>query len=388
MYKSKLQELCQKQKWALPKYTCMRDGEDHCPLFKASVVVSGITFDNPAACRSSKQAYNEAAQVAFIHFTSEPSNQRSEYVEKTNNEKEVQSSMYSEDLAVKHCENRDLQNEFKKKLQMYAQRKNLDLPVYYTEKEGLCFRARVSIGEDWFQSPGLCETVEEAGNAAAQAALLSLSTDAFHENDPRSYKILLQELTDNEGFFLPTYTTIRSDESHCQTFSSTVEVGGEVFQGAAAKSKKLAELNAAKAAYTVFMERKLFQPGYFSPRSSGDDILKLAPRLGSVIISDPQENPKSGSPSNFSSSVKHETEGQDTIDRLTGSAKKMDTSPLRTADCSMKKTTEMKSYLLCNRVKVFTCIPNIELPKGTVVLPISENRWTMVSLEFPCEKGM
>ncbi|KAL0437114.1 UNVERIFIED_CONTAM: Double-stranded RNA-binding protein 5 [Sesamum radiatum] len=217
MYKSKLQELCHKQKWALPKYTCVRDGKDHCPLFKASVVVSGTTFHTPAACKSSKQAHNDAAQVAFLHFTSaEPSTQRSEYVEKTNNEKEV---------ALKQ----EFQGEFKTKLQMYTRRKNLDLPVYHSEKEGVSFRARVCIGKDRFQSQELHETVAEAEDAAAQAALLLLSTYSFREH---SYKILLRELTDNEGFFLPTYTTIRADE----TFTSTVEVEGEAFQGAAAKS--------------------------------------------------------------------------------------------------------------------------------------------------------
>ncbi|KAK4408371.1 Double-stranded RNA-binding protein 5 [Sesamum angolense] len=336
MYKSKLQELCHKQKWALPKYTCVRDGKDHCPLFKASVVVSGTTFHTPAACKSSKQAHNDAAQVAFLHFTSaEPSTQRSEYVEKTNNEKEV---------ALKQ----DFQDEFKKKLQMYTRRKNLDLPVYHSEKEGVSFRATVCIGEDRFQSQELHETVAEAEDAAAQVALLSLSTDAFHQNDQRSYKILLQELTDNEGFFLPMNTTIRAGE----TFTSTVEVEGEAFQGAAAKSKNLAELHAAKVAYTVFMERKLFQPGYLSPRASVNNIHKHAPPLASVVVSDPEENPRPQSPSNFTS------------------------------------TTDDSYYLLCNRVKIFTCIPNTALPKGTVVLPISENRWTTVSLEFPREKGM
>ncbi|KAK4441362.1 Double-stranded RNA-binding protein 4 [Sesamum alatum] len=335
MYKSKLQELCQKQKWALPKYTCVRHGEDHCPLFKASVVVSGTTFHTPTASKSSRQAHNHAAQLAFLHFTSQPSTQKSEEVEKNVNEKEM-------------APKQDSQAKFKTKLQMYAHRKNLDLPVYHSEKEGVSFRARVCIGEDWFQSQVLHETVAEAEDAAAEAALLSLSTDAFHENDPRSYKILLQELTENEGFFLPTYTTIRAGE----TFSSTVEVEGEAFQGAAAKSKKQAELNAAKAAYTMFVERKLFQPGYLSPRASVNDILKHAPCSGSVVVSDPQENPRPQSPSDFTSS---------------------------TAD---------SSYLLCNRVKVFTCIPNTALPKGTVVLPISENTWTMVSLEFPREEGV
>ncbi|GFP97193.1 double-stranded RNA-binding protein 4 [Phtheirospermum japonicum] len=208
----------------------------------------------------------------------EPSDQRSKGVEKTSNEKAVESSIYSEDITVEHSENLDKRDEFKNKLQMYAQNKNLNLPIYRNEKDGLCFRARVSIGGDWFQSPELCETIDEAQNSAAQSALLSLSTDAF-----------LEELAKSEGFFLPIYTTIGSDRF--QTFSSTVDVEGESFQGEIAKSKTLAELNAAKAAYTVLIERKLFQPGYFSPRFSDDDILKLAPRLSSVVISDPQENP-------------------------------------------------------------------------------------------------
>lgn len=64
--------------------------------------------------------------------------------------------------------------------------------------------------------------------------------------------------------------------------------------------------------FNLFSSGKLFQPGYFSPQPSGDEILKLAPRLGSATISDPQENPTYGSPSNFSSSSKHVTQVQDT----------------------------------------------------------------------------
>lgn len=73
----------------------------------------------------------------------------------------------------------------------------------------------------------------------------------------QSYKILLQELIDDgEEHFMPKYTTIVGSKLGLQTFSSTVEVGGEVFQGGMAKTKELAEISAAKAAYTVFMERK------------------------------------------------------------------------------------------------------------------------------------
>lgn len=73
---------------------------------------------------------------------------------------------------------------FKKELKIYAQEKNLRLPVYYTKKEGLddlCFRTKVNVGEEWFQSQVYHKTVEEAEDDAAQEALSSLSTDEFHE---------------------------------------------------------------------------------------------------------------------------------------------------------------------------------------------------------------
>lgn len=73
MYKSKLQELCHEKKWGLPRYTPMKDGPDHNPCFRTCVTVNGFSFDSPVACKSSKQAQNQAAMVAFLHFTSPPS---------------------------------------------------------------------------------------------------------------------------------------------------------------------------------------------------------------------------------------------------------------------------------------------------------------------------
>ena len=54
---------------------------------------------------------------------------------------------------------------------------------------------------------------------------------------------------------MPIYKTEMSGEPHNPSFISTVEVVGVIFQGAVAKSKKLAEANAARAAYIIFMER-------------------------------------------------------------------------------------------------------------------------------------
>ncbi|KAL2536000.1 double-stranded RNA-binding protein 1-like [Forsythia ovata] len=415
MYKSKLQEMCHKYKWALPKYTCMKDGLDHSPQFKASVVVSGINFDTITICKSSKEAYNEAAKLAFLHFTSETLDRSREYNEEPNSEKEVQSpEVHSDAVSNQHNENL---GKYKKKLQIFAERKDLGLPVYHVEREGSCapcVKATVNIGEDCFVSQGLYKTSEEAEDAAAQVALLSWSTEALQE-DPLSYKNLLQELTQDEGFFLPMYTTNISGEPQNQTFLSSVGVEGEIFHGVEAKSKKVAELNAAKAAYTAFIERKLFHPGNFSSRSSGDDILKLASHMGSVTITDQKGNRRPGCSSNTSPAIKNEAQHGETqvtahqetttsgthesialpivpvTDKLTGSQSSSATpniSILSAADSHAKRTAEMRSYLLGDRVKVYTYIPDIVLPTDTVVLPIGQDKWVMVRLEFPNKNGM
>lgn len=44
------------------------------------------------------------------------------------------------------------------------------------------------------------------------------------------------------------------------TFYSNVEVEGEIFRGKEGKSKKQAELNAAKVAYSILKERKSLVP--------------------------------------------------------------------------------------------------------------------------------
>ncbi|XP_021720618.1 uncharacterized protein LOC110688209 [Chenopodium quinoa] len=53
-----------------------------------------------------------------------------------------------------------------------------------------------------------------------------------------------------------------------------------------------------------------------------------------------------------------------------------------------QKDPEVTSFLLCNRVRVYTYVPEIaNLPKGVTVLQVCENKWVAVSLDFPNEKG-
>lgn len=59
---------------------------------------------------------------------------------------------------------------------------------------------------------------------------------------------------------------------------------------------------------------------------------------------------------------------------------------VQTADSSAKTRADSKTYLLCNRIRVYTFTPNINFTKGNVVLPIAEGKWAVVNLEFPREK--
>ncbi|KAF7152690.1 hypothetical protein RHSIM_Rhsim01G0197600 [Rhododendron simsii] len=401
MYKTKLQEVCQGNKWGLPKYSCIKDGPDHAPHFRASVSVNGVSFDSPSVSKSSKHALNEAAMLAFLHFASPDIQTIAEGAE--TEETHMSSIIPSNESGVKVGK----QHKYKMQLQNYAQSKTLDPPLYSSKSEGpphaLQFQATVTIDGHSFDSPGHFRTLKEAEHVAAKVALMSLSLDSFQEAsfkmhlfiiDARLYKNLLQELAQSEGFTLPEYKTEKCGPPHTLTFFSTVEVEGEIFRGKGGKSHKLAEQNAAKVAYTAFVERKSTRCGDLtSVGSSEEEMLKCSPSP------DPsKEFVKQAEETNDEEVVSTENVPVSTMESPTlpkmeetiGSGKSPSSfesppksSTLATTDSKREKNAEVKSYLLGNKVRVYTCIPEITFPKGIVLLPIDDCKWVAVSLEFP-----
>ncbi|KAL6988669.1 HLA class II histocompatibility antigen, DR beta 4 chain [Sarracenia purpurea var. burkii] len=131
--------------------------------------------------------------------------------------------------------------------------------MYSCESEGpphaSRFKSKVIINGITFESPEFFSTIKEAEHAAAKVAWESLSTNEIQEDDCGLYKNLLQEFAQREGFNVPVYNTIVSGSPHSPTFVSTVEIVGKSFEGQAAKSKKQAEMSAAKIAYYGLQER-------------------------------------------------------------------------------------------------------------------------------------
>ncbi|KAG4989015.1 hypothetical protein AAZX31_11G173400 [Glycine max] len=113
MYKNQLQELAQRSCFNLPSYTCIREGPDHAPRFKATVNFNGEIFESPHYCSTLRQAEHSAAEVALNSLSNRAP---------------------SHSLAARIL---DETGVYKNLLQEIAQRVGAPLPQYFTFRSGL-----------------------------------------------------------------------------------------------------------------------------------------------------------------------------------------------------------------------------------------------------------
>ncbi|KAJ1424754.1 Double-stranded RNA-binding domain [Sesbania bispinosa] len=149
---------------------------------------------------------------------------------------------------------------FKSRLQEYAQKAGLPTPVYETIKEGPShepsFKSTVIVNDVRYDSlPGFFNR-KAAEQSAAEVALVELAksdevnrsiTQPVHETG--LCKNLLQEYAQKMNYAMPMYHC-KKDETPGRTpvFSCTVDIGGILYIGGGAKTKKEAEIKAARTA--------------------------------------------------------------------------------------------------------------------------------------------
>ncbi|XP_058069365.1 double-stranded RNA-binding protein 8-like [Magnolia sinica] len=148
---------------------------------------------------------------------------------------------------------------FKSRLQEYAQKAGIATPVYETVKEGPShepnFRSTVTVNNVRYDSlPGFFNR-KAAEQSAAEIALVELlKSGNMTECIPHPVhetglcKNLLQEYAQKMNYAIPSYICNKQAVPGKQPYSCTVEIGGIQYIGAAAKTKKEAEIKAARTA--------------------------------------------------------------------------------------------------------------------------------------------
>ncbi|CAA0828579.1 Double-stranded RNA-binding protein 4 [Striga hermonthica] len=169
------------------------------PGFTATLSVHDQIFGTPAQCKSTKEAQNTAAGVAFEHFNEPVLSQVRHMIDSNDN-------IYKDTLHM-----------YMNELQQFVQKKNLGLSVYTNEAEGpshahwfkssVCVRGKSYVTEEIFW------TLKEAEQAAAKVACQELSVDVTQENGGL-YKNLLQQFAQKRGLLCPLYETVQSGVPH------------------------------------------------------------------------------------------------------------------------------------------------------------------------------
>ncbi|KAB2623776.1 double-stranded RNA-binding protein 4-like [Pyrus ussuriensis x Pyrus communis] len=465
MYKSRLQELCQQRKWRLPEYNTTKVGLDHIPCFSATVTINGFDFHTVDTFRSSKEAQNDAAKHAFDHLSDHPqpkprnpipvpssfpqpclpSSSSTSFCSALPSTAAADSNTTHEapqivqpkilemhqipPLPLQFSGNKsgatpqanatllNIQHFHKNQLQTYAQKRNLLPPVYSCEREGpphnSRFKSRVTIGGQTFEGQEFLPTLKDAEHAAAKAALMSILPNGVQEDDSGLFKNLLQELIQKEGFSIPVYSSRMTGKPHVPIFVSSVEIEGETFMGQEARSKKQAELSAAKVAYHTLRERKSSQlplvpssarkgqeaseilcssfqsnpaaelhpqarpnaPAIFSPNTNTKEQKNEkneAKRQRLITVSSGPCTPTSGGEGS-SSDVFH-GRAQETNHRASPVSQNGSTNCVM--DSSLEPPTKRSAY---NEVSVYSRKLNIEYPEGTTMLPMSDETWVVCS---------
>ncbi|PON49770.1 Double-stranded RNA-binding domain containing protein [Parasponia andersonii] len=149
---------------------------------------------------------------------------------------------------------------FKSRLQEYAQKVGVPTPVYETIKEGPShepfFKSAVIVNDVRYDSlPGFSNR-KAAEQSAAEVALRELAksgdvnqciSQPVHETG--LCKNLLQEYAQKMNYAIPLYQCQKDEgPGRATLFSCSIEIGGIRYIGAAAKTKKEAEIKAARTA--------------------------------------------------------------------------------------------------------------------------------------------
>ncbi|KAJ1376386.1 Double-stranded RNA-binding domain [Sesbania bispinosa] len=231
MYKNRLQEFAQKSNIALPMYQTIKEGDQHTPMFRSTVLVDGVSYTTQVTFPQKKAAEQEAARLALENLCGKIG--------------EGGGSSVSE----VYCD--------KNRLQELAQKSNIALPLYQTinegDQHGPKYRSTVFVDGVSYTSQLTFPQRKAAEQEAARLALESLPKKIKDEGhslvseDITFCKTIMNEYATKLNLVRPIFNTVKQEGLVC-AFVSTVVFNGTSYTGDAARNKKDAEQLAARAA--------------------------------------------------------------------------------------------------------------------------------------------
>uniref|UniRef100_A0A803KRD7 DRBM domain-containing protein n=1 Tax=Chenopodium quinoa TaxID=63459 RepID=A0A803KRD7_CHEQI len=251
---------------------------------------------------------------------------------------------------------------YKSKLQEMCVVKSWTCPKYSVIKDGpdhnLLFTASVFVNGSSFDSPTFCKSVKEAQNKAAEAALIHF--------------ISLSSARPYPG------NVISKDGSKMKETNKSI---------LPAESKEGEKLQFGYGELLIFKNSK----SDANKQEKETEAVNLDMKSLSLEEFPQDTGPKLAEGREPKSKSKSKTHGKINPTEDDGSliqGEKALASADKSSGSEKQKDPEVTSFLLCNRVRVYTYVPEIaNLPKGVTVLQVCENKWVAVSLDFPNEKG-
>ncbi|XP_038725526.1 double-stranded RNA-binding protein 4-like [Tripterygium wilfordii] len=165
-------------------------------------------------------------------------------------------ALTGKDSKIKMNKGLPQQPMYKNRLQEYAQKSRLPLPVYCIKNEGYDhapkFRASVSVGDNFFESRLTFSTRKVAEQDVAKLAIDSMEVKTKDEGcapiykDLKHCKSILHEFSVKMNWEHPKYTTIKKHDKH-PVFISSLLFDGITYTSDESGSKKEAEQLAASA---------------------------------------------------------------------------------------------------------------------------------------------
>ncbi|KAF8397691.1 hypothetical protein HHK36_016613 [Tetracentron sinense] len=249
MYKNQLQELAQRSCFNLPSYTCIREGPDHAPRFKATVNFNGEIFESPNYCTTLRQAEHSAAEVALSSLSNRgPSHSLAARI-LVRVHTLIERSLFRPIIESVTGLSGDDQ------LTCAVRGRRDELPSLFRSPDLLSHGIEIGklMPQVVFPLPNVNNGL--INHSSFTGFVVMVLIKLFNGQDETGvYKNLLQEISQRVGAPLPLYITFRSGLGHLPVFTCTVELAEITFTGEQAKNKKQAEKNAAMAAWSALKQ--------------------------------------------------------------------------------------------------------------------------------------